>query len=114
VDNRRGRGCCLPSLRSVTQIRVSPQDIARLGLAVAGLADDLRWSADRVRDSSWALGRGASRPVLLLVVGDFEHQRLRLGRVLAELGELGQVAGGAYAQVERDVGSAVGGGGGPC
>ena len=98
----------------MTRIRVSPQDVARLGAAVAGLADDLRWSADRVRDGSWALGPGESRSALLQVVGDFEHQRLRLGRALAELGELGRVAGGAYAQVEHDVGGAVGGGTGPC
>jgi hypothetical protein len=47
------------------------------------------------------------------VVGDFEHQRLLLGRALAELGDLAQRACGGYAVVEADVGRAIGNGGGP-
>jgi hypothetical protein len=101
----------------VTQVRVSPEEVARLGAAVAGLADDLRWSAEQTRDDAWALGPGRSRPALVEVVGDFEHQRLLLGRALAELGDLAQRAGGGYAAVESDVGLAMGlamgNGGGP-
>jgi len=97
----------------VTQIRVSPEEVARLGAAVAGLADDLRWSADHTRDDAWALGRGRSRPTLVEVVGDFERQRLLLGRALAELGDVAQRAGGGYVAVEADVGQAMGSGGGP-
>jgi hypothetical protein len=97
----------------VTQIRVGPEEVARLGAAVAGLAADLRWSADRTREQAWALGPGQSRSALQDVVGDFEHQRLLLGRALAELGELAQRAGGGYAVVESRVGGALGGGGGP-
>jgi hypothetical protein len=97
----------------VTQIRVSPEEVARLGAAVAGLADDLRWSADHTRDDAWALGPGRSRPTLLEVVGDFERQRLLLGRALAELGDLAQRAGGGYVGVEADVEQAMGSGGGP-
>jgi hypothetical protein len=46
-------------------------------------------------------------------VGDFERQRLLLGRALAELGDLAQRAGGGYVGVEADVGQAMGIGGGP-
>jgi len=95
----------------VPQIRVSPQEVARLGAALAGLADDLRWSADQARDDAWALGPGRSRSALVEVVGDFERQRLLLGRALAELGERAQVAGGGYATVETDLGQTMGGGG---
>jgi hypothetical protein len=97
----------------VTQVRVSPEEVARLGAAVAGLAGDLRWSADHTRDDAWALGPGGSRAALVEVVGDFEHQRLLLVLALAELGDLAQRAGGGYAVVEADVGRAIGNGGGP-
>jgi len=96
----------------VTQIRVSPREVARLGAALAGLADDLRWSADQARDDAWALGPGRSRPALAEVVGDFERQRLLLARALVELGDRAQVAGGGYATVETDLGQAMGRGGG--
>jgi hypothetical protein len=97
----------------VAQVRVGPEEVARLGAAVAGLAEDLRWSADHTRDDAWALGPGRSRAALVEVVGDFERQRLLLGRALAELGDLAQRAGGGYAVVESDVGQAIGIGGGP-
>jgi hypothetical protein len=113
VEKLAGDGGTLPTLDPVTQVRVSPEEVARLGAAVAGLADDLRWSADHTRDDAWALGPGQSRPALVEVVGDFERQRLVLGRALAELGELAQRAGGGYAVVESGVGQAIGIGGGP-
>jgi hypothetical protein len=97
----------------VTQVRVSAEEVARLGAAVAGLAGDLRWSADQTRDDAWALGPGRSRAALVEVVGDFQRQRLLLGRALAELGDLAQHAGGGYAVVESDVGQSLGLGGGP-
>jgi hypothetical protein len=45
------------------------------------------------------------------VLGDFEHQRLVLGRAMAALAEQARQAGGLYAEVEDDVGGTFGGGG---
>jgi hypothetical protein len=44
------------------------------------------------------------------VLGDFEHQRLVLGRHLDELGRLAQVAGALYADVESGTTTSLAGG----
>lgn len=90
---------------------MDPVEVARLGVALTGLADDLGWSADQVRDRAWGLGPGESRGALAEVVGDFEHQRRELGQALARLGELARRAGGGYAVVEADVTGRLPGGG---
>jgi hypothetical protein len=59
---------------------------------------------------SWALGPGQSAGLLREVLGDFEHQRLCMGRALDHLGDLAHGAGAAYVEVEDGVLGWMGGG----
>lgn len=94
----------------MTRIRVDADAVAALGAAVSDLSAELRDCAVSASDGSWALGSGASARALAEVLGDFEHARLVLGRHLDELGQLAQVAGALYAEVEADTTSWVVGG----
>jgi hypothetical protein len=94
----------------MTRIRVSAEEIAALGQSLAQVAADVRSTADRTAREAWALGPGASAGTLVAVAGDFDHQRLVLGRALAELARIAQLAGGGYAEVEAEVRGSLGGG----
>jgi hypothetical protein len=84
----------------MTRIEVDADAILALGDALAGVADDLSWQARYSSEQAWALGPGDSAAALASVLGDFEHQRQLLGRVLVELATRTQRAGRLYAEVE--------------
>jgi hypothetical protein len=79
---------------------VDADAVAALGGTLTGLALELRDCAVLAAEGSWAVGSGATARALGEVLGDFEHQRLVLGRHLDELGRLAQRAGALYAEVE--------------
>ncbi len=88
---------------STTRIEVQAADVAALGEAMSRVAADLRWHAVAVADRSWALGPGHSAAALADVLGDFEHQRLVLGRALDDLATGARHAGALYVEVEQQV-----------
>jgi hypothetical protein len=94
----------------MTRVRVDADAVGALGEAVTRLALELRDCAVEAADGSWAVGRGASARALTQVLGDFEHQRLVLGRHLDELGRLAQAAGALYAEVETNTTTSLVGG----
>lgn len=96
-----------------TRIEVRAADVVALGEVMAGVAADLQWDASAVADGSWALGAGHSAGALAEVLGDFEHQRLVLGRALDDLASGARTAGGCYVEVERQVGGMFEAGGAP-
>jgi len=87
----------------MTRMRVRADEVAALGQALAGVAVDVRALAADTEADSWSLGPGSSAGELVAVTGDFEHQRQVLGRLLAELAEVAERAGGAYVEVEAAV-----------
>ncbi len=93
----------------MTRIEVSAEQVAVLGGAMAHVADDLQWSAGRAREQAWSLGGAdsASARALARVLGDFEHQRLVLGRALNVLAQDAVTAGRLYAEVELAAGATV-------
>lgn len=84
----------------MTRVRVDADAVAALGAAVTGVGLELRDCAVAAAEGSWAVGSGTTARALSEVLGDFEHQRLVLGRHLDELGRLARVAGALYADVE--------------
>ena len=100
VDNAVGAARHRPSLEGV-RIEVAGDELVALGESMSHVADDLAWCADSVASRSWALGDGRSRSALAAVLGDFEHQRLALGRRLDDLGEALRRAGAAYVDVDE-------------
>jgi hypothetical protein len=87
------------------RICVTPEALTALAGALAGVADELAWCAERSGTDAWALGPGDSAAALAEVLGDFEHQRLLLGRSCASLATAVRTAGSAYAEVEAGVGT---------
>ena len=110
MDNGRRVIGGVPSLNGMTRIRVDAEAVDALGDAVSCLSLQLRDSAVSAADAAWALGGGASAGALGEVLGDFEHQRLLLGRHLDDLGRLARVAGTLYAEVETDTTTSLVGG----
>ena len=86
-----------------TVVEVQPDAVAALGAAMSHVASDLRWHAAEATGRGWALGRGHSTAALAEVLGDFEHQRLVLGRALDALAGAVTRAGGLYVEVEDEV-----------
>lgn len=84
----------------MTRIRVRPEALAGLAVALGNVAQDAEWGAGHARDQSWSLGPGGCAAALSEVLGDFEHQRLALGRVLDDLAGRVRAAGAAYAEVD--------------
>lgn len=78
-------------------------DVAALGETMSRVASDLQWHALAVADRAWALGPGHSAAALADVLGDFEHRRLVLGRVLDDLASGARHAGALYVEVEQQV-----------
>ena len=66
----------------MTQIRVSADEIAALGVELHALADGLGDVGFAAADDSWSLGAGLSAPLLCEVLTGFEHQRLVLARAV--------------------------------
>ena len=87
-----------------TRIEVRAADVVALGEAMSRVAPDLQWHAAATAGSAWALGPGHSAAVLADVLGDFEHRRLVLGRVLDDLASGARRAGSLYVEVEEQVG----------
>lgn len=111
MDNRRavsGRPPSLPGMR----IEVAGDELVALGESMGHVAADLAWCADSAASRAWALGHGRSRGALAGVLGDFEHQRLLLGRRLDDLGAALRRAGAVYVEVEQDAASLFAGAGG--
>ncbi|WP_345501928.1 hypothetical protein [Pedococcus ginsenosidimutans] len=93
------------------RIEVSGDDLVALGESMGHVAADLAWCADSAASRAWALGPGRSRGALAAVLGDFEHQRLLLGRRLDDLASGLRRAGAAYVDVEQDAASLFAGSG---
>ncbi len=89
---------------TTTRIEVQAADVIALGEAMTEVAADLQWSAQAAAGQAWALGSGHSAAALADVLGDFEHQRLVLGRVLGDLATGARHAGALYVEVEEQVG----------
>jgi hypothetical protein len=100
VDNAAGAPRHRPSLEDV-RIEVAGDELVVLGESMRQVADDLAWCADSAASRSWALGDGRSGPALAAGLGDFEHQRLLLGRRLDDLGGALRRAGAAYVDVDE-------------
>ena len=77
-------------------------ELVALGQSMGHVDADLAWCTDSAASRAWALGHGRSGGELAAVLGDFEHQRLLLGRRLDELGAALRAAGSAYVDVEQD------------
>ena len=90
------------------RISVTPEALTALAGSLAGVADELAWCAQRAGTDAWALGPGDSAGALAEVLGDFEHQRLLLGRSCAALSAAVRTAGSAYAEVEAGIGTDLG------
>ncbi|SDO79609.1 hypothetical protein SAMN04489867_0608 [Pedococcus dokdonensis] len=90
----------------MSDIEVDPEALAALGRVLAEVAGDLAWQAGDAVEQAWALGPGESAGVLGSVLGDFEHQRLSLGRDLDELAARVTAAGRVYVDAEAVVGAA--------
>lgn len=88
-------------------------EVIALGEAMTRVGADLRWSAQAAAGQAWALGPGRSAAALADVLGDFEHQRLVLGRVLDDLATGARHAGALYVEVEEQVGGMFDTGGAP-
>ena len=84
---------------------MAADDLVALGESMGHVAADLAWCADSAASRAWALGHGRSRGELAAVLGDFEHQRLLLGRRLDDLGAALRRAGAAYVEVEQEASS---------
>jgi hypothetical protein len=87
----------------MTRIRVTPDGLAALAGALAGVADELAWCSRRADTDAWSLGPGDTPSALAEVLGDFEHQRLLLGRSCEALASAVRTAGSAYAEVDTAV-----------
>jgi hypothetical protein len=94
----------------MTRMRVGADEVAALGKSLVRVAVDVRAAGERTEADAWSLGPGSSAAELVAVTGDFEHQRQVLGRLLAELAEVAQRAGGAYVEVEAEVEGRLAGG----
>ncbi len=87
----------------MTTYRVDPARVEARGERLGELAPDLWWTAQDARTRSWAVGPGLCRGLLDEVLGDFEHQRLVLGRAMEELGDAVRRAGVLYAEADDAV-----------
>lgn len=97
----------------MSEIEVDPVALAALGRALSEVAGDVAWQAAGAAEQAWALGPGESAGALASVLGDFEHQRLRLGRELDDLAAGVDGASRLYVDADAVVGAAVGTTGGP-
>ena len=84
----------------MTRIAVSPQALEAVAVALGQVADDLAWGTGHGRAHAWSVGAGQSAGALMGVLGDFEHQRLLLGRHLDDLSGAVRAAGRAYVDVD--------------
>jgi hypothetical protein len=96
----------------MSTIRVSAEEVAALGRAVAEVAASVGSMPDEVRASSWAGGPGATAGALQDLVGNWEHERHVLARGLDELARAALAAGAGYAALEVEATRLLGGG--PC
>jgi hypothetical protein len=87
----------------MTRIIVSPEALEGLAVVLGQVADDLAGGAAQGRELAWSLGAGDSAGVLAQVLGDFEHQRLLLGRGMVDLSAAVRAAGRAYVEVDESV-----------
>jgi hypothetical protein len=94
----------------MTTYQVDPARLYTLAVHLGELAQDLWWTADEARTRSWSVGPGQSQALLGEVLGDFEHQRLALGRALDELAAGARRAGTLYAEVDQAVVGSLGSG----
>lgn len=97
----------------MTTMRVSAQEVAALGVAVADVALFVATTPDVIRATRWASGPGETGDALEDLVGNWEHQRHVLGRGLDGLARAALEAGEGYARVEARAGRLVGGGSSP-
>ena len=95
----------------MTRIRVTPEALGALGGALSGVADELAWCSGLAGTDAWALGPGDTPRALRRLLGDFEHQRLLLGRSCEALSAAVRTAGAAYAEVDDGVAAGVAAGG---
>lgn len=94
----------------MTRIRVGPEALTALASALSGVADELAWFPGRAASDTWAFGPGETPGALSQALGDFEHQRLLVGRSCEALAAAVRTAGSAYAEVDAAVTLAAGGG----
>lgn len=87
----------------MARITVSPQALEALAVALVQVADDLAGGAADGRERAWSLGAGDSSGALTRVLGDFEHQRLLLGRGMVDLSAAVLAAGRAYVEVDESL-----------
>jgi hypothetical protein len=91
------------------EIAVSADDLVRLGDEL----DEVRAFLVELGRVSilepWAFGPGGTGAALTEVLGNWERQRLLLGRHLETLAVAARTAGAGYARVEAGVTEAVGG-----
>lgn len=97
----------------MTTYRVEPARLDTLAERLDGLAHELWWTAQDAQTRSWAVGPGRCRGLLEEALGDFEHQRLVLGRAMEELAGAVRGAGALYADVDDAVASTLGSSHGP-
>ncbi|GAB3446392.1 hypothetical protein GCM10027517_28560 [Phycicoccus ginsengisoli] len=91
----------------MTRIRVTPEALGALAGALSGVADELAWCSGLAGTDAWALGPGDTPRALRRLLGDFEHQRLLLGRSCEALSAAVRTAGAAYAEVDDGVAAGV-------
>ena len=109
VDNVAGPAPGHPSVTRMPEIRVSAEDLSRLGESLAEVSAFLGALGHVGPVEPWALGPGSAAGALQAALGNWERRRIQLGRHLDELATAAQTVGGAYVQVESDVASRVGG-----
>jgi hypothetical protein len=92
----------------MTRYQVDPARLDVLGARVRDVAQELWWTSEAARTRAWAVGPGRCQSLLGEVLGDFEHERLVLGRALEELGTDVRRAGALYAEVDAEAAASLG------
>ncbi len=94
----------------MAEIEVSAEGVAALGATLLDVAQTLDGLGEVRGADDWAFGPGESAQALDVLLGNWRHQRLLLGRHLVALAQGAAVAGAAYVRVESGVEQLAGGG----
>jgi hypothetical protein len=91
------------------EIEVSADEVSRLGESLGEISAFLTTLERVARIEPWAFGPGTASDAVQDVLGNWERNRLLLGRHLDSLAAAARAAGGAYVRVEADVAASLGG-----
>jgi hypothetical protein len=111
VDNVCGAIVALRTFDGMTEIAVSPEEVAALGVALVEVATALG-DLDVLGPGTGWLPRGPAREAFEEVVTTWRRQRLRLEQSLGDLAAAAAAAGAVYLDVEDEAVASMRPGGG--